>query len=67
MSTKSSKNVVVHPLFDKPEKKVDPAAVGPMKMTRMVRFWLIALRAYVIAMIALAFYRTIVLAGVFQH
>jgi hypothetical protein len=32
-----------------------------------VRFWLIALRAYVIAMIALAFYRTIVLAGVFQH
>ncbi len=57
---------VVHPLFDKPEKKVDPKTVGPMQMTPMVRFWLIALRTYVIAMIVLAFYRTMVLAGIFH-
>ena len=50
---------VIHPLFDEPEEKADVEALGPMKMTRSVRYSLMALRVYLIAMIALAFYRVI--------
>lgn len=50
---------VIHPLFDEPEEKADVEGLGPMKMTRSVRYSLMALRVYLIAMIALAFYRVI--------
>ncbi len=50
---------VIHPLFDEPEKKADVEALGPMKMTRSVRYSLMALRVYLIAIIVLAFYRVI--------
>jgi len=63
MKSKKSDDRVVHPLFDKPEAKCDPDKVGPLVMTKTVRYSLIALRLYIIAMIALAFYRTLVFAG----
>jgi len=56
---------VIHPLFDEPEEKVNVEALGPMKMTRSVRYSLMALRVYLIMMVALAFYRVISMAGLF--
>jgi hypothetical protein len=64
---KNNQDRVVHPLFDKPEDKRDPDRVGPMEMTRTVRYSLIALRLYLIAMIVLAVYRTMVLAGLLSR
>jgi len=55
---------VVHPLFDKPEKKLNPESVGQMKMTKSVRYSLMVLRLYLICMIVVAFYRTFVIAGI---
>ena len=57
---------VVHPLFDKPEKKLNPNSVGKMKITKSVRYSLMVLRVYIIFMIVLAFYRTSVMAGIFH-
>lgn len=57
--------VVVHPLDDLPEEKVNTEALGPMPMTASVRWSLISLRAYLVAMIALVFYRVLALAGLF--
>jgi hypothetical protein len=48
---------VVHPLDDRPEQKCTDENLGPMKMSRSVRISLFALRAYLIAMVALVFYR----------
>jgi hypothetical protein len=57
--------VVVHPLDDLPEEKVNTEALGPMPMTASVRWSLISLRAYLVLMIALVFYRVLALAGLF--
>jgi hypothetical protein len=57
--------VVVHPLDDLPEEKVDTEALGPMPMTRSVKWSLVSLRAYLVLMIALVFYRVLVLSGKF--
>ena len=59
-------HLVVHPCFDEPEQKVDPEELGPMQMTKSVKYSLISLRVYLISMIVLAFYRVLVLAGVFK-
>jgi hypothetical protein len=56
---------VVHPLFDEPEEKCDPDKLGPMKMTRSVKYSLGALRLYLILMVILAFYRVLSMAGLF--
>ena len=56
--------VVVHPLDDVPEEKVDIASLGPMPMTRTVRFSLMALRGYLVVMGLLVAYHVIDLAGV---
>ena len=58
--------VVIHPLFDKPEEKCDPENLGPMQMTNSVKYSLISLRIYLISMIGLTAYRVLVLAGVFK-
>ncbi len=55
---------VVHPLFDVPEAKLDPANFGAMKMTPAVKWSLMFLRFYLIAMVVLVAYRMLVLAGV---
>ena len=59
--------VVVHPLDDVPEQKVDTSALGPMPMTTTVRMSLLALRAYLVLMILLVFYHVMDLAGAFGH
>lgn len=55
--------LVVHPLFDKPEEKLDPDKMGKFKMNNGEKFSLIALRIYLIFMMLLAIYRTLDLAG----
>jgi hypothetical protein len=37
-ATKKNHFVVIHPLDDLPEQKVDTDSLGPMAMTRSVRF-----------------------------
>ena len=57
--------LVVHPLDDLPEQKVDTANLGPMPMTPSVRFSLLALRGYLVLMMLLVFYHVLGIAGVF--
>jgi hypothetical protein len=57
--------VVIHPLDDKPEQKVDVANLGPMPMTKSVRFSLYSLRGYLVFMMMLVLYHVLHLAGLF--
>jgi hypothetical protein len=59
--------MVVHPLNDAPEEKVDTSGLGPIKMTPSVRWSLYALRGYLILMILLVAYHVIDLAGFIGH
>ena len=59
--------VVIHPLDDLPEEKIDTESLGPMAMTASVRASLLSLRAYLILMMLLVFYRVVTLAGWFGH
>jgi hypothetical protein len=56
---------VVHPLYDEPEEKCDPEALGPMHLSKGERLSLYALRGYLILMLGLAAYRVLDMAGVF--
>jgi hypothetical protein len=56
--------VVVHPLDDVPEEKVDTEHLGPMPMTRIVKICLFALRGYLLLMVGLLGFRVLQLAGV---
>jgi hypothetical protein len=62
MTTKTDRYVVIHPLDDVLETKVDTEALGPMPMTRSVRFSLLSLRAYLILMVLLVVYHVVMLA-----
>jgi len=62
MTTKNNRYVVIHPLDDVLETKVDTEALGPMPMTRSVRFSLLSLRAYLILMVLLVVYHVVMLA-----
>ena len=62
-----SRFVVIHPLDDLPEQKVDTESLGPMAMTASVRISLLSLRAYLVLMVLLVCYRVISLAGWFGH
>jgi hypothetical protein len=57
--------VVIHPLDDAPEEKVDTASLGRMPMTTAVRISLLSLRAYLIVMLLLVIYRVCCQAGFF--
>jgi hypothetical protein len=57
--------VVVHPLDDVREEKVDTENLGPMAMTWSVRISLLSLRAYLVLMMLLVFYHVLDLAGLF--
>ncbi len=59
--------VVIHPLDDVPEEKVDIASLGPMPMTTSVRISLVSLRAYLVLMMLLVFYHVLQLAGLLGH
>ena len=56
---------VVHPLDDEPEEKVDPSALGPMRLSKGEKLSLYALRGYLVLMLFLAGYRVLGMAGVF--
>jgi len=56
--------LVVHPLDDEPEEKVDTSALGPMPMTLSVKLSLMALRGYLVLMVLLVVYHCVDLAGV---
>ncbi len=59
--------VVIHPLDDVPEQKIDTSALGPMPMTTSVRLSLLALRGYLMLMMLLVLYHVMDLAGAFGH
>ena len=59
--------VVIHPLDDVREEKVDTENLGPMTMTTSVRISLLSLRAYLVLMMILVFYHVLDLAGLFGH
>jgi hypothetical protein len=59
--------VVVHPLDDVPEEKVDTENLGPMAMTTSVRISLLSLRGYLVLMMLLVCYHVLTLAGLFGH
>jgi hypothetical protein len=59
--------VVVHPLDDAPEQKVDTVPLGPMPMTTSVKLSLMALRGYLILMMLLVLYHVIDLARALRH
>jgi hypothetical protein len=56
--------VVVHPLDDAPEEKVDTEHLGPMRMTKTVLVCLFALRGYLLLMFGLLGFRVLQLAGI---
>jgi hypothetical protein len=51
--------IVVHPLDDIPETKVDVTGLGPMKLTLGGKISLIVLRCYLIGIILLVFFNVI--------
>jgi hypothetical protein len=55
--------VVVHPLDDVREEKVDTASLGRMSMTASVRILLMALHGYLVLMMLLVLYHVIDLSG----
>ena len=59
--------LVIHPLDDLPEEKVDTGSLGPMPMTAVVRISLISLRGYLVLMMLLVLYHVMDLAGVFSR
>jgi hypothetical protein len=67
VSELANRFVVIHPLDDVPEEKVDTESLGPMTMTASVRISLLSLRAYLVLMMLLVFYHVFVLAGLFGH
>ena len=59
--------IVIHPLDDTPEMKLNTAGMGPMRMTTSVKLSLIALRGYLLLMMVLLLYHVLDLSGLFQH
>jgi hypothetical protein len=57
--------IVIHPLDDVLEQKVDTTHAGPMLMTPAVRISLVALRGYLVLMMLLVLYHALDLAGMF--
>ena len=69
METKELTNyfMVIHPLDDLPEEKVDTDGLGPMPMTMVVRISLLSLRAYLVLMMLQVFYHVMGMAGLLGH
>jgi hypothetical protein len=58
--------VVVHPLDDVPEVKLETEHLGPMPMTRTVKVCLYVLRGHLLLMFGLLGFRVLQLAGVIE-
>ena len=59
--------LVVHPLDDVRETKIDTSQLGTMPMTTSVKISLLTLRGYLILMMLLVLYHVLDLAGAFGH
>jgi len=57
--------LVVHPLDDALEEKVNTSTLGPMPLTTRVKLSLMALRGYLILMMLLVLYHVMDMAGAF--
>jgi len=57
--------LVIHPLDDVQEQKIETKHLGPMKMTSAVRISLLVLRGYLVLMMLLVLYHVLDLAGAF--
>jgi hypothetical protein len=57
--------VVVHPLDDVAEEKIDVSSLKPIKITGAVKLSLMALRGYLILMAFLVLYHVAVAVGMF--
>jgi hypothetical protein len=57
--------LVIHPLDDVQEQKIETKHLGPMKMTPAVRISLLVLRGYLVLMMLLVLYHVLDLAGAF--
>jgi hypothetical protein len=57
--------LVIHPLDDVREQKVETSHLGPMPMTPAVRLSLLTLRGYLVLMMLLVLYHALDLAGAF--
>ena len=57
--------VVVHPLDDTPEQKVDTSVLAPIPMTASVKLSLMVLRGYLVLMMLLVLCHVMDLAGAF--
>ncbi len=57
--------VVIHPLDDAIEQKVETADLGPMRMTPAVRISLLALCGYLMLMMLLLLYHVLGFPGLF--
>ncbi|MGC8863272.1 MAG: hypothetical protein ACP5R5_10925 [Armatimonadota bacterium] len=58
---------MVHPLDDEPEIKRSAEDLGPMPMTKSVKWSLMALRGYLVTMGVLVAYHVLCMAGLFGH
>jgi hypothetical protein len=56
---------VVHPLRDKPEKKLQTTRLGPIEMTTGLKICLMVLRVYLTLMTFMLVYHVAGLAGIF--
>jgi hypothetical protein len=65
MKTISQTYIVIHPLDDAPEEKLDIESLGRMPMTRAVKWSLVSLRGYLLLMLGLLLYHVANLAGLF--
>ena len=59
--------VVVHPLYDVPEEKLDTSKLGERPLAPTAKLALLALRGYLLMMTALVAYHALDLAGAFKH
>ncbi len=66
-ATTRSDFVVVHPLYDVPEEKLDTSKLGERPLGRSAKLALLALRGYLLLMTALVAYHAFDLAGAFRH
>jgi hypothetical protein len=60
-----SEFLVIHPLDDVEEQKVETSHLGSIRMTPAVRLSLLALRGYLMVMMLLVLYHVLDLAGAF--
>jgi hypothetical protein len=57
--------LVIHPLDDVQEQKIDAGHLGAMQLTTSRRLSLLALRGYLVLMMLLVIYHVLDLAGMF--